>query len=756
MMQRVSAPAGKTPPQSPRSRQSPPSPEPEPVLRRKCACGGAAGASDECESCRSKRLERKRTSSWSQGSPSVAPPIVHDVLNSPGQPLDAGARNFMEPRFDYDFSRVRIHAGPLAAASARAVGAQAYAVGHDVVFAEGKYAPSTTEGRKLLAHELSHVVQQADAAPAPGSGLTIGSESDSSEREADQKAEHVVHRGANDSPLQSIAPTPLKLARQGPDDDPADAGVPDDGGSSQSNELTDQDAAKCTPLYLQKLCIYEVGGFNGDRSGVPDDQEWASLNKGCRDESGYDGPDVQLSENEKTMLKTPACSRSSRKDAAAKARSARIADALKRSTKYGNFGEEVVRILSDPVFQVSLAVAVGAYLALWLVPEPVVSKLAAALTTIAILSVGAFSISTIVNLASAWSDLDTEAGNATTDDEIEAAAKKFGQRITAVEANLLVFLASLLIGGKLPGPKGLPPAEEALAGANRALAGTRPGGNVIEGPWGRARAISEPGDLAPPATNGNTALKIERAPVPEIDPAKLPQPKPANDNALPDPASKPATAPGKQSTPVTPVVPNPATDPDKDKKKKPPFVLKLPQQKAPHLVTYQGWIGVLQSDPSYDRGNPGQDDKWHQALRIGGAFGIPAEVYERGHRLGFVGEEGERRIRVPNWSRTKSVPMQVDHVIELQVTPPDKRDFFNSMANFELLDEPSNTSSGRLLQQNIADERKKQEAADPSLVGKVILFDSVQMDGGSPGERWNSDEIRAGEQLDAYEQQKGN
>ncbi|HZP59838.1 MAG TPA: DUF4157 domain-containing protein [Opitutaceae bacterium] len=753
--QRISASAGRASSENPRSRQPSPPPEREPVLRRKCACGGAAsGAAGECSECRNKKLQRKRAG-WGRENASLAPPLVHEVLNSPGRPLDAGARAFLEPRFNYDFGGVRIHSGPLAAASARAVGAHAYAVGHDVVFGEGKYAPATTEGRKLLAHELTHVVQQAGAASTPGPDLKIGSENDASEHVADKTAEQIVHRGANGSPLQSLAPTPLRVARQN-HDETADGGAPDDGGSSQSTELTDEDATKCTPLYLQKLCIYEVGGFNGDRSGVPDDQEWANLNKGCRDESGYDGPDVQLSDKETSMLKQPTCKRSSRKDAAARARDARIADALKRSTKYGNFGEEVVRILSDPVFQVSLAVAVGAYLALWLVPEPVVSKLAAALTTIAILSVGAFSVSTIVNLASAWSDLDTEAGNATTDDEIEAAAKKFGQRITAVEANLLVFLASLLIGGKLPGPKGLPPAEEALAGANRALAGTRQGGNVIEGPWGRARAVSQPGELAPPATNGNTALKIERAPVPEIDPAQLPRPKPANDNALPDPASNPATAPGKQRTPVTPVVPNPATDPDKDKKKKPPFVLKLPQQKAPHLVTYQGWIGVLQSDPNYDRGNPGQDDKWHQALRIGGAFGIPAEVYERGHRLGFVGEEGERRIRVPNWSRTKSVPMQVDHVIELQVTPPDKRDFFNSMANFELLDEPSNTSSGRLLQQNIADERKKQEAADPSLVGKVILFDSVQMDGGSPGERWNSDEIRAGEQLDVYEQRKGN
>src|SRR5579859_5370842 len=141
MMQQVSAPVEKARQENPRSRRSSPSPDWEPALRRKCACGGATGASDECEGCRQKRLERKRTSSWAHGRHSLAPPIVHDVLHSPGQPLDSGARAFMEPRFNYDFGRVRIHAGPMAAASARAVGAQAYAVGRDVVFAEGKYAP---------------------------------------------------------------------------------------------------------------------------------------------------------------------------------------------------------------------------------------------------------------------------------------------------------------------------------------------------------------------------------------------------------------------------------------------------------------------------------------------------------------------------------------------------------------------------------------------------------------------------------------
>lgn len=89
-----------------------------------------------------------------------APGIVHDVLRSPGQPLEASTRTLMESRFGHDFSRVRVHADTQAAESARAVNAQAYTVGSQIVFGAGQYAPVMSEGRQLLAHELAHVVQQ--------------------------------------------------------------------------------------------------------------------------------------------------------------------------------------------------------------------------------------------------------------------------------------------------------------------------------------------------------------------------------------------------------------------------------------------------------------------------------------------------------------------------------------------------------------------------------------------------------------------
>lgn len=152
------------------------------VLQRKCSCGQHAGG--ECEECKKKKqsLQRRRNQ---ETDPSEVPPVVHEVLRSAAPPLDVGTRRFMEPRFGQDFSHVRVHTGGRAAHSAQAVGALAYTVGRDVVFGSGQYAPETPQGRELLAHELTHVVQQSGA-PAGGS-LRIDQDA-GAEREADARA----------------------------------------------------------------------------------------------------------------------------------------------------------------------------------------------------------------------------------------------------------------------------------------------------------------------------------------------------------------------------------------------------------------------------------------------------------------------------------------------------------------------------------------------------------------------------------------
>jgi len=86
--------------------------------------------------------------------------IVARAVSGTGRALDEDTRGFMESRFGYDFNDVRIHTGSRAAESARALQAQAYTVGSDIVFAAGRYAPETNSGRRLIAHELAHTVQQ--------------------------------------------------------------------------------------------------------------------------------------------------------------------------------------------------------------------------------------------------------------------------------------------------------------------------------------------------------------------------------------------------------------------------------------------------------------------------------------------------------------------------------------------------------------------------------------------------------------------
>lgn len=89
------------------------------------------------------------------------PDSVERVLGQNGEALDEAVRQDMQGRFGHDFSAVRIHRGEASERSAREVGARAYSVGSDVVFAAGEYSPASGEGRRLLAHELAHVVQQA-------------------------------------------------------------------------------------------------------------------------------------------------------------------------------------------------------------------------------------------------------------------------------------------------------------------------------------------------------------------------------------------------------------------------------------------------------------------------------------------------------------------------------------------------------------------------------------------------------------------
>jgi hypothetical protein len=129
---------------------------PEPAVQRKCEACNAGGP---CPKCDEEKVQRKATS---EHSPKVSHSVASQIasLHGTGQPLPASTRAFFEPRFGHNFGQVRVHAGGEASETARSMHARAFTFGKDISFGAAQYAPDSHEGQRLLAHELTHVVQQ--------------------------------------------------------------------------------------------------------------------------------------------------------------------------------------------------------------------------------------------------------------------------------------------------------------------------------------------------------------------------------------------------------------------------------------------------------------------------------------------------------------------------------------------------------------------------------------------------------------------
>ncbi len=173
---------------------------PEPQLQRACACGGG------CPTCKTAQLNDEHVHvqtgrvRGSDGGQTATPAIVHEALGLPGQSLDPATRAPMESRFGHDFGHVRVHTDTKAAESARQVNALAYTVGRDVILGAGQYAPATDAGRRLIAHELTHVLQQSHS--------VSGNSKDSDVRSVDQTHPYIQRTstaGQGESDLEAGA-----------------------------------------------------------------------------------------------------------------------------------------------------------------------------------------------------------------------------------------------------------------------------------------------------------------------------------------------------------------------------------------------------------------------------------------------------------------------------------------------------------------------------------------------------------------------
>jgi hypothetical protein len=138
-------------------RQAVPEEEEEEAVQAKTADGRTVQRQEEEpeeeEPLQTKPISAANLERKVRDSSSFVPPIVHEVLRSPGQPLDKKTRTFMQQRFDYDFSQVQVHSDAAAEQSARDVNANAYTVGHNIVFGAGQFAPGTHEGQRLCSRD---------------------------------------------------------------------------------------------------------------------------------------------------------------------------------------------------------------------------------------------------------------------------------------------------------------------------------------------------------------------------------------------------------------------------------------------------------------------------------------------------------------------------------------------------------------------------------------------------------------------------
>jgi hypothetical protein len=242
--------------------------------------------SRKCAACESEEtLRTKRVGTDTAGD--EAPATVDEVLRSPGQPLDAATRAFFEPRFGYDFGKVRIHTGIEADAAAASVRARAFTLGRDVVFAAGEHDPRSESVRRLLAHELTHVVQQGvgsrhtGAAPATrkagqkaelARGFNVGVRDAGVCRELAHGARQpsastglsTLQRAPVTSPDSTTAQTPTSTDGPQTQTTPVTPPTPDTGGGTEPIALDDKPNPACTRTILAEgTCAFLVENAAG-------------------------------------------------------------------------------------------------------------------------------------------------------------------------------------------------------------------------------------------------------------------------------------------------------------------------------------------------------------------------------------------------------------------------------------------------------------------------------------------------------------
>ncbi|HEV7745425.1 MAG TPA: DUF4157 domain-containing protein [Pyrinomonadaceae bacterium] len=239
-----------------------------------CATGGAPCS--ECEEEQQNAVQRKADHDEPQAS---SPENLLTNLGS-GRPLDLATRAFFEPRFQRDFSNVRLHSDERATAAARRINALAFTIGNHVAIRQDNFSPGSSAGRRLLGHELTHTIQQAS--PGFQQKRLISDPQDQAEQEAERVGAALASSDPSDRIHVSASAGAAQIHRDENDQGPHDAGVPPPIAGVPG---TEED---------QRACVARLGGCPETRdAGLPTAEDIRNYNAECRKEIDYSGPDVQ-------------------------------------------------------------------------------------------------------------------------------------------------------------------------------------------------------------------------------------------------------------------------------------------------------------------------------------------------------------------------------------------------------------------------------------------------------------------------------
>jgi hypothetical protein len=726
--------------------------------------------------------------------------VVGHALADRGQRLHPDVRDAMERRLGHDLSRVRVHDDRRAAEAAQLVGARAFTVGWDLLFAPSQYEPHSAAGHHLLAHELAHAVQQRDAS----GGIVL----DPRRPDLDGEAERIAAAHGGTRVAGRLGTRAVQRQASGEAYDLSLTYPPNQ--AERHRALTPAAALAVLTGFANRIDIHIAGAYEGHRylHQIHQDQ-W--IVAGISDIlGGRSIPSLEIWSWPRMLLRSARASiaRGAIPEAARELQlAAQVTRAAERrvyeyregtiaGAERAVFGLEVVQVASTAIVTAGTGGTAGVLLGAGLagtqrlageatavhlglkqeidwagiafdtiaaaVTGHLAGRLGSAVATRLAVKIGSRVAAGAVTavIVGRASGIVHAAVRELFDALRGRTALTWEQFIDRLADQLTLRAAFLDLAGYAaaaatpqrpqpaippPGPPAPRPRPRLTPLQGGGAARGRPVGSAAA-PVSGTRAMRGRAMSAAPALEPSPAL--EPAPAPETAPALREVPMPAAEVPRAATPSAPSGATSPSSAVATAAAAGPAAATSTPSIQVP---LELPPEKKMHAPLYQDLIRAraLEHTPGLPR-HTAQADNWDRELRPGGDMQMDLRSWVGMERIGIP---DARKLR-PNWSRrTERVNMQVDHRVEWQLLGAANRTWGDSMPNYELLDEQSNENSGRTLKNNIIKTRRDLAAktGNPAWNTQRIVFTQLVVPPGPGiGERWLPEEIRDGAHYRAY------